>query len=54
MSKEIKCPECGENIRMKINNYKINLFDCKNVHNINLFLRELENNQIIDEFKNQM
>ena len=40
ISKEIICPECGENIRMKINNYKINLFDCKNGHNVNLSLKE--------------
>ena len=51
-SKDIICPECGENIRMKINsNYEINLFDCKNGHNINISLKEFEKSQYIDESK---
>ena len=29
-SKEIICPECNENILININNYKINLNECKN------------------------
>ena len=33
-SNEIICPECKENIRMNINEYKINLLKCKNGHNI--------------------
>ena len=29
-AKQIICPKCHENIKMNINNFKINLFDCKN------------------------
>ena len=44
-SKEIICPKCKENILIKINEYKINLFNCKNNHNIdNILLNEYENN----------
>ena len=44
-SKEIICPKCNENILIKIDNYKINLFNCKNNHNIdNILLNEYENN----------
>ena len=39
-SKYIKCPKCKEDIRMKIKDYKINLYDCKNKHNIdNLYMQ---------------
>ena len=39
-----------EPARININNYKINLFDCKNGHNINnILLNEFENTQYIDE-----
>ena len=31
-SKEVICPKCFENINLKIFNYKISLFDCKNGH----------------------
>ena len=37
-SKYIICPKCGENCRIKIENYKIKLFDCKNGHSINNIL----------------
>ena len=48
-NKYIKCPECKENIRIKIKNYKIKLYDCKNKHNIkNILLEEYENTQKID------
>ena len=48
-SKEIICPECKENIRMNINEYKINLFKCKNGHNIeNILLDEFEETQNIN------
>ena len=44
-SKEIICPKCNENILINLNEYKINLFDCKNNHNINnILLNEYENN----------
>ena len=36
-SKEIICPKCNENILIKINEYKINLFNCKNNHNIKIY-----------------
>ena len=48
-SKEIICPECKENILIKIDEYKINLFNCKNNHNINnILLNEYENIEKID------
>jgi len=44
-SKEIICPKCNENILIKIDEYKINLFNCKNNHNIdNILLNEYKNN----------
>ena len=46
---EIICPECKENILINIENYKINLYDCKNGHKIeNIHLNEYENIQKID------
>ena len=48
-SKYVKCPKCQENIRIKFNDYKIKLYDCKNGHNIeNISLEEYENAQDID------
>ena len=48
-SKNIICPECNEDIKMKINNYKIDLFECKNNHNINnISLKEFEDKQKIN------
>ena len=43
-SKEIICPKCKENCKIKINDYKIKLYDCKNNHEIN--------NILLDEFNN--
>ena len=44
-SKEIICPKCNENILINLNEYKINLFNCKNNHNIdNILLNEFKNN----------
>ena len=44
ISNEIICPECKENILININNYKINLYECKNGHKIeNILLNEFEN-----------
>ena len=31
-SKEIICPECGENCKMKFKDFKIILSDCNNGH----------------------
>ena len=41
------CPKCNENIILEIKDYKINLYDCKNKHNINNILIN-EYNQYID------
>ena len=42
-SKEIICPKCNEYILIKIDEYKINLFKCKNNHEINnILLNEYE------------
>ena len=48
-SKYIICPLCGENIKYKMNNYKIYLYECKNGHRINnILLNEFEKTQLID------
>ena len=48
-SNNIICPKCKELAFMKIENYKINLFGCKNGHKINdILLNEFENTQLID------
>ena len=48
-SKNIICPECKENIKMDIKDYKINLYDCKNGHRKeNILLNEFEETQNID------
>ena len=49
ISKDIICPECGENILINIKDYKINLYGCKNNHKINnILINKYENNQKID------
>ena len=51
-SKYIICPRCKEICLININNYKINLFNCKNKHCFsNLLLSELNDFQKIDESK---
>ena len=48
-SKDVICPKCRENIKLKIENYKIKLFDCKNQHiTSNLSLQDFEKSQYID------
>ena len=48
-SKYIICPKCNENTKIKINDYKIYLYDCKNDHKIgNILLDEFDNTQNID------
>ena len=48
-SKHIICPICKELIKMKIENYKINLFDCRNNHSFyNLPLNKFHQTQLID------
>ena len=49
ISKNIICPKCGRDIKMNINNYKINLYGCQNNHKINnILLTEFEKTQIIN------
>ena len=48
-SKDIICPICKENIRYKMNDYKIYLYDCKNGHRKNnILLEEFEDTQNIN------
>ena len=48
-SKNIICPECKEDIRIKIKDYKIYLYECKNNHEINnISLNEFTQTQKID------
>ena len=48
-SKNIICPECGENCRIKIKDYLIDLYDCKNGHNLyNISLDKFEETQKIN------
>ena len=50
--KFIMCPKCNENIRYNLNNYKINLFDCRNSHKINnILLKEFSQSQQYDMSK---
>ena len=51
-SKNIICPECNQNIRIKINKQKISLYDCRNGHKKDFnTIEELEKTQYIDESK---
>ena len=51
-SKDIICPECGENAKIKINNYNISLYDCKNGHTRNnILFDEFEKKQLFDVSK---
>ena len=51
-SKIIICPKCLESTRIKINNYKIKLYGCKNNHKINdISFEQYFNLQNIDESK---
>ena len=51
-SNQIICPKCGEDIRIKYNEYKIKLYECKNGHNINdILFNDFEKTQYIDESK---
>ena len=48
-SKSIICPKCKEDIRLKMKDYKIYLYDCKNGHKIgNILLNEFEETQKLD------
>ena len=49
---EIICPTCEENAFIKLNNYKININDCKEKHNTyNILLNEYEKTQGINASK---
>ena len=49
-SKEIICPKCKENCKIKFYDYKIKLYDCRNKHEINnILLDEYNNTQNINE-----
>ena len=51
-SKNIICPECSENIRIKIDGKKISLYDCRNKHKKDdILLDQFEKTQYIDESK---
>ena len=49
-SKEVICPNCKGNIRIKFENYKIKLYGCENNHNYeDIQLNEFNKLQSIDE-----
>ena len=51
-SKYIICPVCKENARIFINDYKIEIYECKNGHKINnISIKDFEKIQSIDESK---
>ena len=51
-SKNIICPNCKENIRISIHDYKIKLYECKNNHlTDNISFNQFENTQLINEKK---
>ena len=48
-SKEVICPKCFEEINLKIQNYRISLYGCRNGHNIDhINLKDFLNTQNID------
>ena len=47
-SKEIICPECKENIKFKFEDYNISLYECKNKHDLDLFINEFNITQNIN------
>ena len=50
--KDIICPICKESIKMKIKEYKINLYECKNGNLINnILLEEFDNIENENEIK---
>lgn len=52
LSRQIICPICGESAKIKLNNYKISIYECKYNHNLNdLNIDEFKSSQIIDESK---
>ena len=48
-SKNIICPKCQENTKIKIDDYKISFYKCKNDHQLkNILINEFEKTQFID------
>ena len=48
-SKNIICPKCKENILIKFDDYNVNLFHCKNGHELNnLSIKDFESTQYIN------
>ena len=51
-TKEVICPKCGDSIKVKIKDYKLLLYECKNKHSIdNVLFEEFDKTQYIDENK---
>ena len=51
-SKNIICPECNENIRISIDDFKISLYECKNGHKFeDIQLNEFDKIQYVDQSK---
>ena len=51
-SKNIICPECQENSRFTMENFKISIYECKNGHKTqNIQLNEFEKTQFINQTK---
>ena len=44
-SKDIICPTCNESCRIKIENYKIKLYDCINNHINNINIKDFQKNK---------
>ena len=47
-SKDIICPECKENIKLKVDGYNILLSECRNKHDKDLFIDEFNETQNIN------
>ena len=47
-SKDIICPECKDNIKFKLDDYNILLFECKNKHDKDLLIYEFNETQNIN------
>ena len=49
ISKDIICPKCKEKAIIKIKDYKIELYNCKNGHNVkDILINEYEKTQVFD------
>ena len=51
-TKNIICPECNENIRILIKDFKISLYECRNGHKIDdMQINEFDKTQYVDQAK---